>query len=230
MLSASRTTGAISLMLVAMNPQRLTLRVLAITAAAGLALAGCGTADDEPADTDTNTVAPDAGDDPEETTDESTDDATDEPTDEATDDATDDSTDGSAGDGEHAVPLAAIALAQDETGGTAFELDEGDGGVWEVTVAIDDRELEVWVGSDGTEVTSTHDEGSLESEDRDGLAAATITISDAIEIAAGEHSGQLDDVNLDSDGGTFAWEVAFMDDTEVYIDVTNGDVLRVETD
>lgn len=203
--------------------------VTATATAAALALAVAGCADDqedtplptveqpgEDADAeDTETDAPAEG----ETTDEGAEEST-----------QDESTDDGAEDGEHAGLLAAIDLAESETGGTAFEVDDARGGNWEIDIADGDEELEVLVTGDGTEVLDVDPDRSLDQEARDGLAAATVTISEAIEIAAEHGTGQIDDVDLESEGDSFAWEVSFTDDTEVYIDVETGEVLRVDTD
>lgn len=208
-----------------MTPRRPITRALALGTAALLLLAGCGDAEDESLEPVDTTEAPPADDEP---TDEPADDA--EGTDEdSTETATEESTGGAGGD--HAGVLAAIDLAESETGGTAFEVDDADGDNWEIYVASESDEIEVLVSPDGTEVLENEREGSLDDEDRAGLDAATITISEAIEIAAEHGTGSIDDVKLDDeDGGIFAWEVTFTDDVEVYINVADGEILRVETD
>lgn len=218
----------------AMTSPRLITRAAALSAAAVLLLAGCGDAGDTPIDPVDTTQAPPADDDPGEDTtdapaeDDSTD-STDGPTDDDTDDGSSD-TDGSADAADHADVLSAIDLAENETGGTAFELDDADGGNWEIEVAVGDDELDVLVNSDGSEVLAVEPDGSLDGEDRAGLEAATITIAEAIEIAAEHGTGMIDEVDLSSEGDTFVWEVEFTDDTEVYVNVDGGEVLRVETD
>lgn len=129
--------------------------------------------------------------------------------------------------------VAAIAAAEAEVGGTAFEI-ESEGGGWEVDVAIDDsRYVEVKVDRDGT-VVGVDDEDDLDGTDREGLATASITLGDAIEIAFAEVGGILDDVELDREGGALVWEVNLDDgpriEHEVYVDVATGDVVKVDTD
>ncbi|MGC0251654.1 PepSY domain-containing protein [Pseudactinotalea sp. Z1748] len=208
-----------------MTARRPITRGLALGTAALLLLAGCGDTEDESLDPVDATEAPPADDEP-------TDDATDEgegTEEEPAETATEESTAGTGGD--HSGVLAAIDLAESETGGTAFEVDDADGGNWEIYVASESDEIEVLVSPDGTEVLESEREGSLDDEDRAGLEAATITISEAIEIAAEHGTGSIDDVKLDDeDGGTFAWEVTFTDDVEVYINVADGEILRVEDD
>lgn len=125
---------------------------------------------------------------------------------------------------------AAIGLAESEAGGTAFEVDREDDGTegWEVSVAVGDEEVDVDVDLAGTEVLGTDRDDDLDDDERAALAAATITLADAIRTALAEVDGVLDDVELDEEDGTGVWEVSVGDDTEVYIDVATGDVLRVD--
>ncbi|HLS15866.1 MAG TPA: PepSY domain-containing protein [Beutenbergiaceae bacterium] len=219
-----------------MDLSRTTIRSLAAGAALSLtlAVAGCGDAGEDETAPPVEQPGQDA--DAEDTTgEEDTGEAGEDHTDTGTNGEEDsggsDGSNGAGADGPHTGLLAAIDLAQEETGGTAFEVDDADGGNWEIYIADGDDELEVHISGDGTEVLDVEREDSLDGEDRAGLDAATVTISEAIDIAAEHGTGDIDDINLDDeDGGVFAWEVTFTDDTEVYIDVSNGEVLRVETD
>lgn len=131
-----------------------------------------------------------------------------------------------------AQALQAIQVAEAEAGGTAYEIDDqDDDGSWEVDVAAGDRSVEVTVGADGT-VTETEDDDDLDGDDRAGLDAATITLSEAIELAVDEVGGHLDDAELDEDDGTHYWEVSLDgtdrgDDVEVKVSVT-GEVLETD--
>lgn len=126
----------------------------------------------------------------------------------------------------------AIALAEDEVGGTAFELDlEDDGpGQWEVSVAVDDEEHVVYVDLAGEELLRSAQVGPLDREHRAGLDAATISITEAIAIALDEADGIVDDVDLDDENGVLVWEVSIDDVAEVTIDVATGEVLQVDRD
>lgn len=214
-----------------------------------LSLAACGdSADDN--ETSPGVSAP-AGS-PDETTDGGEDTATDDATTDdaaATDGSTatsddgaedtaaattgDDTAGGTDTEDQLALLEAVIAVAEDEAGGTAYEIDDqDDDSSWEVDVAVDDRSIEVTVSEDGQVVGTEEDD--LDGDDRDALAAATITIVDAAATALGEVDGTLDDIELDEEDGTFAWEVtidtADEDDVEVYVDVTTGEVIRVDRD
>lgn len=133
--------------------------------------------------------------------------------------------------GPNAGVYEAIDLAEAEVGGIAFEIDrEDDGrGGWEVSVVVDGEEIDVHVNLAGTEVLRTDRDGDLDAEERAALDAATITLADAIRTALGEVDGVIDDVDLDDDEGTYAWEVDLDGDIEVYVSVT-GEVLRVDRD
>ncbi len=127
----------------------------------------------------------------------------------------------------------AIDTAESEAGGSAYELDDqDDDGTWQVDVAVDDRSVEVTVSADGTQVVGTEDD-DLDDDDRQALAAATITLADAITTALAEVPGTLDDAEIDADDGTVAWQVTVdvtPDVADVYVDVATGAVLRVERD
>lgn len=178
--------------------------------------------DGAPGDTGTTGEAGDA-----ETTGDAADTATDPAT---TGDAAEATPDGSADD-VTAQALQAIETAEGEAGGTAYGIDDQeDDGSWEVDVAVGDRSVEVTVGADGS-VTSTEDD-DLDDDDRAGLDAATITLSEAIEQAVGEVGGHLDDAELDEDDGTHFWEVSLDgtdrgDDIEVKVSVA-GEVLEID--
>lgn len=205
-----------------------------MTAALALALAvgltACETTDDGPgvspqsssAEETTPAVAPAPTEDDADT---GTDDADDTATDDADDTATDDLTE---------TALRAIDTAEKEAGGTAYEIDDqDDDGTWEVDVAVGDRSVEVTVSEDGRSVVGTEDD-DLDDEDKAGLAAATITIQDAIQLAIDEVGGVLDDAELEEDDGQHYWEVEVdqtdqdhRDDVKVKVSV-DGKVLSVD--
>lgn len=167
--------------------------------------------------------------------------ATDDATEDATTDAsptetgaapTDDDTTSPADgdvDGVTAAALAAIDLAEQETGGVAYELDDEDGGTWDIDIAVGDQDIEVLVSADGTEVLRTRDDGRVSANDLARLEVATVTIQEAIRIAVAEVSRPVEAVDLETENGVVVWEVDLEgDDVEVYVDVTTGAVVRVE--
>lgn len=200
---------------------------LALTATAALTLSACGADDDGAATTPTaETTTPEDTATPDDTGTGDT----------GTEDTTDDATTQPDGDLPPAYDgvLAAIDLAVAEHDAPAFEVDDGDGGIWEVHVAVGEDDLEVHVSADSTEILSSERESDLDSDDRAGLeAAGGFTLADAVRAAITEYGGTapIDDVSIsDEDDGTYAWEVAFTDDVEVYLDIATGETLRVETD
>lgn len=132
-----------------------------------------------------------------------------------------------------AAGLVAITAAEEETGGTAYEIDDqDDDGSWEVQVRIGDAAQEVQVGADG-EFLGTEDD-DLDADDRDALDAATLTLAEAIETAVAEVGGQLDDAELEEEDGTYVWKVSLdgtddgEDDVDVHVDTVSGEVVKVD--
>ena len=132
-----------------------------------------------------------------------------------------------------AAALLAIGTAEEETGGTAYEIDDqDDDGSWEVDVALDGRSIEVTVSADGTSVLGTEDDDDLDDDDRAGLDAASITLQEAIQVAVDEVGGVLDDAELEEEDGQHYWEVSVDttegdDDVDVEVSV-DGRVLSVD--
>lgn len=135
-----------------------------------------------------------------------------------------------AGDGLAAV-TAAIDAAESETGGTAYEVDDqDDDGSWEIDVAKDGASIEVEVSSQGKVTEQEQDD--LDDEDRTALRSAKTTIAEAIEKALAEVDGTVDDAELEEEDGTWYWQVSVDtddtedddDDREVRVSTTNGKV------
>lgn len=213
-----------------------------LTATALLALsaplAACGTGgDDQPASPATTAEqTTDATTAPEPTDDTTTGGTTDAPTDGATT-PSEGATGGVVpGDDMNSGAFAAIELAEAEAGGTAFEIDRDDlgAGGWEVSVAVGDDEVDVDIDREGTEVLGTDTDDDLDAEERAALDTATVTLADAIQTALDEvGGGLLDDVELDEERDTVAWEVtiddgAGSDDVEVYVDIVTGEVVQAD--
>lgn len=118
--------------------------------------------------------------------------------------------------------LEAISAAEDEAGGTAFELDDSDDADgWKVSVWTGSSAVEVRVADGGTVVSSDPDD---DDDDRRVLDGAGITLADAIGAASAEFpdATALESVSVTDDGA--AWEVSFDDDTEVEIAASDGSV------
>ncbi|ANS78472.1 hypothetical protein SGUI_1076 [Serinicoccus hydrothermalis] len=228
-----------------MNTSRAHRRgALALALTMTIALSACGGGDTA---TDTDGGASVQEESPEETTDAATEEMTEEATTEMTEEetetsatdtsATESSSEAAGQDGGDAdlvaAALAAITAAEQETGGTAYGLDDADGnGAWEVDVRVDDRSVEVQVGPDGT-VGRTEDD-DLDGDDAAGLDAAQISLGEAVEAALAEVDGRLDDASLEEEDGEHFFEVSVDrtssgDDVDVLVDVQNGDVVRTDS-
>ena len=120
--------------------------------------------------------------------------------------------------------MGAIAAAEKEGGGTAYEVDDqDDDGVWEIDVAKGAKSVEVDVAKDGT--ATAGDEDDLDDDDRAGLKAAKIDLPQAIEAALEKVDGTFDEAELEEEGGTHFWKISIDvsgDDTDVLVDVTTG--------
>lgn len=172
------------------------------------------------------------------TDDAATEDATtsdDTASDDATDDAdsTDDATGPAQPEAAGDVPpvLAAIALAEAEIGGIAYELDEDDGR-WEIDVVVGEESTEVTVDATGTEVLGTSTDSRISDRELAALDVAVIGIGEAIGIALAEVGGEVEDVDLDYDGDRHLWEIEIdipgSDDVTVEIDVITGEIVRID--
>lgn len=136
-------------------------------------------------------------------------------------------------DGITAAALAAIDLAEADSGGVAFELDDEDDSSWKIDLAVGGTEVEAVVNWAGTELLSSRDEGSVDGDDRRKLDAATVTIQEAITIAAERAGGHVTDVELSTENGVIVWDVEFddgPDDWEIHVDVRTGEVVKAERD
>lgn len=198
--------------------------LIALTAALALGITACGSSDDSDETTSSSASATSgAGTSSEDPTEESSSDDRSSASSTASSGGSDDT-------GLEAV-REAITAAEEQAGGDAYEVDDQeDDGTWEVDVAKGSQSIEVEVTGDGT--ATIEDEDDLDDEDRAGLKAATITVTDAIETALKEVDGTFDDVELEGEDGEHRWEVTVDDskgdDREVTIDVTDGSVVSTD--
>lgn len=133
---------------------------------------------------------------------------------------------------DHAV--AAVELAADEVGGTAFELDEEGRQGWDVSVVDGEQVTEVRVDREATEVTKTTPDGRIDADDQQLVAAATVSLADALATAADETVGRVSSAELDGTAGSSpTWVIEFDNgdqDTTVSVDATTGEVGAVTVD
>lgn len=158
-----------------------------------------------------------------------TEDATDEDTatDEAT--ATDEGTAEGGSGGDHPVYQAVEAALAEYDGGviTHFEDNTDDDGYVEVDVYDGETEWELEIDSESFEIIDTEEDG-IDGDDREEAEAVEIEISEAIQSAESEGGAEPDEGELDTEDGTVVWQIELDNDTEVDIDVTNGEVVNVD--
>ncbi|MFF0991042.1 PepSY domain-containing protein [Kocuria nitroreducens] len=138
-----------------------------------------------------------------------------------------------AGDEAAAVAGAVVAAEEAVTGGQVFEIDrKDDDGGWEIKLAVGDREKEVDVSQDGSEVTPQEGDDQLDQEDRERIAQVQVPMEVAVRAALDEVDGTLDGAQLDTEDGTTVWEVDIDDpegtSVDVYVNVANGSVVKVD--
>lgn len=120
----------------------------------------------------------------------------------------------------------AVTTAESSAGGRAFQI-EADDGAWEVHVASGDRETEVHLSSDGGEVRSSSDSGTLDADDRAALDAAGTTLADAVRIAAAQGTGgAVEEAELERDGSAATWSVDLAGGVTVRVSAADGSVSR----
>lgn len=133
-----------------------------------------------------------------------------------------------------AAALAAIATAEKEADGTAYAIDDPDrDATWEVDVAVSGRTVEVEVDIAGTKVVGTT-EDDLDRDDRQALADAKVSISEAIERTMAQADGTFDDAELDEDDNRYRWSVSVerapRDSIDYLVDLQTGKVTQERDD
>lgn len=130
--------------------------------------------------------------------------------------------------------VSAIKLAEQEVGGTAFEVEQNGQNGWEVDVVKDTRVTEVHVNLDGDRVEGTKDEGTMDADDSTRLESASITIVQALTATTKENTGTVDSIDLDRHHvTTLSWNVELTNGSsnlEIAVDAATGKVLSVDPD
>jgi uncharacterized membrane protein YkoI len=140
----------------------------------------------------------------------------------------------------------AIDVATAEANGSVdeVELESEDGTpVYEVELVTENgSETDVAVHANDGTVLETESEAEAEDEDEEmdedeeSIALGNVSLSkqDAIDVATGEVNGAVEEVELESEDGTPAYEVEFADsgdtETEVTVHANDGTVLDIETE
>ncbi len=192
-----------------------------MSAAAALALAACAPDEDLP-DDEPDQVEDSPAPEPEEETDDATESDEDEQTEEET---TDDQAPEASGD--HPVYRAIETVLAEYSGGviTEFEDNTNDGGYIEVFVYDGSTEWELEVDVETFEIIDTEDDG-IDADDEEKALAVEIEIAEALQTAEAESGAEPQEGELDTEDGTVVWQFEMTNDTEVYVDVATGEVVR----
>jgi uncharacterized membrane protein YkoI len=135
---------------------------------------------------------------------------------------------------EAVVLVSAVETAESVPGedGQAFEVDlEDSPSSWEIAVAAGDRQYDVYVSRDGTEVIS-QEEDDLDSDDREALDRVRVPLEDALRTALSTTNGTLEDAELDTEDGVLVWEIGVDEpngnSADVFVNAEDGSVLKID--
>lgn len=126
----------------------------------------------------------------------------------------------------------ALSVAAEELGGQAIEIDRSDDGgeeLWQVTVAVEDEAVEVYVSLDGNAVVREGESEPLDDEDRRRLDELAISASEAATTAVSELAASVEEVDLTDENGVVVWDIELRTtdgaSTDVLVDAVTGEVL-----
>lgn len=111
--------------------------------------------------------------------------------------------------------------------GVITELDTDDS-YYEIYVYDGETEWELEVDRESFEILDTEDDG-IDSDDQEKAEAVEIDFVEALVTAADEGGAVADEAELDTEDGTVVWEISLTNDVEVYVDVTTGEVTKVDS-
>ncbi len=126
--------------------------------------------------------------------------------------------------------LAALQTAADSVSGQPFDVESGirDGrDVWDVKVAVNGQEYELWISNDGSQIVDQEQHGSPD-DDVETVGQAQTSALDALMAATQQHDGLLDEMEIDTDNGSLVWQIELDQpdgaSIELTVDATNGAV------
>lgn len=126
--------------------------------------------------------------------------------------------------------VSALQTAADAVSGQPFDIETDTRGgqkVWEVKVAVNGDEYEVWVSADGTKVVDTRKHDTPD-DDVKKAQSAKVGAVEALRKASEKQKGTLEEMDLDSEGGTIVWEVELRQadgsTVEVEVNAATGEV------
>lgn len=131
----------------------------------------------------------------------------------------------------HALFDGLHAVESQYPGGIVFEV-EAEDNTHEFKVYDGNSIYEVITDNHSLEILSSEYDDTPDSDERAKLEAIDISFAEALQIAA-QNSGSsdlimADEAQLDSEDGVVVWEVELTNGREVYIDVTSGNVVKID--
>lgn len=144
------------------------------------------------------------------------------PTPSPADDATGDTTQGITNID---VVESAITTAEGE-GGTVVSIDSEASGTWEVVAIEGDIEYEHTISSDGSTIENT-EQDDADADDQEIIGATSVPLIEAIRAVGESQQGELDDAELNEDGGTIRYEVSLQgEQMDYHVDPSTREVTQ----
>lgn len=126
----------------------------------------------------------------------------------------------------------ALSTAAESLDGQAFAVERTDDDgeeLWEVTVAVGDEQVDVYVDLDGNALVREGEREALEGEDQQRLDEVAVTASEAATTAVQRLGAVVEEVDLTDEAGTVVWEIELRTTdgatTEARVDAMTGEVL-----
>lgn len=119
------------------------------------------------------------------------------------------------------------AVLEEYPEGVITELDTDDS-YYEIFVYDGETEWELEVDRESFEIIDTEDDG-IDDDDREKAEAVEIDIIEALTTAAEEGGAEVEQAELDTEDGAVVWEIELTNGSEVYVDVSSGEVVKVDS-
>lgn len=119
------------------------------------------------------------------------------------------------------------AVLEEYPDGVITELDTDDS-YYEIFVYDGETEWELEVDRESFEIIDTEDDG-IDDDDREKAEAVEIDIIEALTTAAEEGGAEVEQAELDTEDGAVVWEIELTNGSEVYVNVSSGEVVKVDS-
>lgn len=119
------------------------------------------------------------------------------------------------------------AVLEEYPDGVITELDTDDS-YYEIFVYDGETEWELEVDRESFEIIDTEDDG-IDDDDREKAEAVEIDIIEALTTAAEEGGAEVEQAELDTEDGAVVWEIELTNGSEVHVDVSSGEVVKVDS-